>query len=188
VAADLLSDLKVHISVTIYDASGPGPGYGSSMGSGLSGCGGPGFRPGFPPLYLYVLADRAQAGDVVLAPGRHPIYYRRQQTGSTSSSSIDRNVYRYDYLADLLMTQPEYLPLQREVWRTVTWKGADEYLAELDAARQEANAGFQSLVRMLKEHDLATSRETDGLKPAVELTVIDQRVNQQPPLPTEPNR
>jgi hypothetical protein len=41
---------------------------------------------------------------------------------------------------------------------------------------------------MLKERDLATSRETDGLKLAVELTVIDQRANQQPPLPTEPNR
>jgi hypothetical protein len=187
VAAELLADLTVHITVTVYDASGPGPGHGGSGGSG-SRCGGIGFRPGFPPLYLYVLADRAQPGDVVLAPGRHPIYYRRQQTCSTSYSSIDRNVYRYDYLADLLLTQPEYLPLRPEVSRTVAWKGADEYLAELEAARQQANAGFESLVRMLKERDLATSRETDGLRPRVEFTVSDQRANQQPPLPTEPTR
>jgi hypothetical protein len=187
VAADLLADLKVHITVTIYDA-GVGPGIGCGGGGGVSKCGGPGFRPGFPPLYCYVLADRAQSGDVVLAPGRHPIYYRRQQTGSVNYNMIDRNVYRFDYLADLLMTQPESLPLRPQDSRTLAWTGADEYLAGLEAARQEANAGFQSLVRMLKERDLATSRETDGLKLAVELTVIDQRANQQPPLPTEPNR
>ncbi len=187
VASDLLSDLKVHITVTIHDA-GKSPGYGCGGSAAVSMCGGTGNRPGFPPLYCYVLADHAQPGDVVLAPGRHPIYYRRQQTGSTSFNSIDRNVYRFDYLADLLLTQPESLPLQPEVSRTVTWKGADEYLAELEAERQQANAGFQSLVRMLKERDLATSRETDGLKPAVGLTVIDQRANRQPPLPIEPNR
>lgn len=188
VAADLLADLKVQITVTVHDAPNAGPGEGGSMGGGVSRCGGIGFRPGFPPLYVYVLADHAQPGDVVLAPGRHPICYRRQQNPSDSSSSINRNAYRFDYLADLLLTQPENLPLRPQVTRAVVWKGAGDYLAELEAARQQASSGFQSLVRMLKERDLATSGETDGLKPQVELTVIDQRANQQPPLPTEPTR
>jgi hypothetical protein len=182
VAAELLAGLKVRVTVTVRDGPDVGPGYGEGGSVGVAMCGGPGFRPGFPPLYLYVLADYALPGDVLLAPGRHPIHYRRQQTGSNSYSVIDRNVYRYDYLADLLMTQPECLPLRREVSRIVTWKGADEYLAELQAAREQVEASFQSLVRMLKERDLATSRETDGLRPQVEFNVIDKRANQQPPL------
>lgn len=186
VAVDLLAGLKVHITVTVRDGADVGPGYGAGEGGGVARCGGMGFRPGFPRLYYYVLADYALPGDVLLAPGRHPIHYRRQQTGSNSYSAIDRNVYRYDYLADLLMTQPEFLPLRPEVSRIVTWKGADEYLAELQAARQQADAGFQWLVRMLKERDLATLRETDGLKPQVEFNVIDKRANQQPPLPAAP--
>lgn len=183
VAADLLSELKVRVTVTVRDGPEVGPGYGGGIGGVAARCGGPGFRPGFPPLHLYVLADYALPGDVVLAPGRHPIYYRRQETGSDSYGAIDRNLYRYDYLADLLMTQPEYLPLRPEVSRIVTWKGADEYLAELEAARQQVEASFQSLVRVLRDRDLATSRETDGLKPQVEFNVIDRRANPQPSLP-----
>lgn len=186
IAAELVGALKVRVTVTVRDSAEVGPGYGAGEGGSIASCGGIGFRPGFPPLHLYVLADRAQPGDVVLAPGRHPIHYRRQQTGSSSYSSIDRNAYRYDYLADLLMTQPEYLPLRREVSRAVDWKGADEYLAELQAARQQVEADFQSLVRKLKERDLVTSRETDGLKPKVDFEIFDGRANQQPPLPAAP--
>jgi hypothetical protein len=185
IAAELLSELTVHVSVRVRDSETLGPGYGGTGGGGVV-CGGSGFRPGFPPLYSYKLVDLPAQGDVLLAPGRHPIYYRRDLSTSTSFNAIDKNIFRFEYLADLLATQPDQLPLQPAILREVVWKGAEAYLAELRDAREQVNRGFQGLMRQLQERELLTGREADGLRPQVEFTVIDGRAERQPPLPEVP--
>ncbi len=178
IVAELLSALQVHVMVWVQDSGRFGPGYGGGIGGGSSMCGGAGMRPGFPPLFYYALVDVPSPGDVMLAPGRHPIFYRRSQNPSNSAVTIDRNVYRFEYLADLAGVAVKDLPLQPTVSLTVTWKGADAYLAELRVARQQVLANFATLSRMLEEPDA-------GL-PQIEFTVMDIRVNQQSPLPETP--
>jgi hypothetical protein len=184
-AAELLEALKVRISLSVVDSEDHS-GFGSGIGGGGCGCGGSGFRPGLPPPYSYSLSQSPQPGDVILAPGLHPIYYRRQQGASECFISVDRNRYRFEYIGNLLHTRPEYLPLKPELSRKVLWKGSDGYLIAVRQLREEVNAGFRSLARMLQESGLATARETDGLRVQLELHAVDTRQTKQPPLPPLP--
>jgi len=174
-AMELLSHMTVRVTVLVCDAGGRCGSYGAGGGGGVSNCGGVGYRPGFPPLYHYTLTSTPARGDRLLAPGRHPIHYRRRRNPSHNGGIVDRERYRLEYLAQLLDTQPEKLPLRRSSIRSIDWPGADRYPAAIEAVREEMAAQFAALVQMLHARGLATPHETDGLRPRIDLNIIDTR-------------
>ncbi|MFN7998059.1 MAG: hypothetical protein U0Q18_30845 [Bryobacteraceae bacterium] len=80
-------------------------GSGGGTGGGVL-CSAFALAPGFPPTGFYELVESPQTGDVMLAGGRHPVYYRRTTVPSAHSTAhdrrlqlVDRDGYRMDYLA-----------------------------------------------------------------------------------------
>ncbi len=142
-AADLLRALSVELTVWVAetDKFGVQPG----GGGGASACGGIGSRPGFPPLFFYRLHQNPAPGDVLLAPGLHPIYYRRQRNPSGAEALIDRALFRHEYLAQMLDSEPQSLPLQAKVSRHMIWRNEEEYLATLRTLHADTEARFRKL-------------------------------------------
>jgi hypothetical protein len=77
IAAKLLSEVNISHVFHVVDRSGFGPGEGSGQGGGVLCFGAGDFAPGFPPIGVYELVFSPQTGDVILAPGTHPVYYHR---------------------------------------------------------------------------------------------------------------
>ena len=142
-------------------------------------------RSEFPPAVVYQLSDKARRGDVLLAPGRHPIYYRRESSSSGATIPIDRNAYRYDFLAELMGTPLETLAIQPYVSETIHWTNPDAYLSAMVTFRDSAQKRFQLLLSRLREADVLTPSQAEGLKLQLNVRVIDIRDNKQPPLSRE---
>jgi hypothetical protein len=177
----LLRDLRVRIHVSVSDNSVSGAG--GAGGGGVIGCGGPGHRPNFPPVYWNVLNNQGTRGDILLAPGPHPIYYRRTQSPSRSFSMIDRDEYRIEYMAHLLSSAPERLPLKAQDYFAVQWQGSDHFLAIIAEARSKAQLAFQAVIRQLHDRKLVSARQTEGMKIGITWEIRDIREDRSTPLP-----
>ena len=178
----LLREFTVQLRVLVADDDA-GHGFSGGSGGGTIGCGFKSARNGFPPPVYYSLTNSAELGDVVIAPGRHTVYYRRSHTPGTSSLYIDRNRLRQDYLADLLYLDPKRLPLQASATRIVGWKGEQEYRTSVAAARREMLSAFRSTAGLLAARGLIRESDAASLEPAIQLLITDIRTEPRTPLP-----
>ncbi|HEX8290926.1 MAG TPA: hypothetical protein VF570_04170, partial [Pyrinomonadaceae bacterium] len=124
-AARLLARLKVSASVYVYDSEGD-RGYGGGCGYG-SGCGVAAHTPeGFPPVGYYSLSTTQARGAVVLAPGRHTVYYVRRPApdgcGGGDDGPVGRDDLRVGYLAEMLGATEKDLGLDARPFREVVCK------------------------------------------------------------------
>jgi hypothetical protein len=178
-AARLLAGLKIEARVYVYDREGD-RGYGSNGGCG-GGCGGTSAVPeGFPPVGRYDLTTAKVRGAVVVAPGRHTVYYLREAPtgacGDFTGCGVSRDVYRVEYLADLLRSSDEDLKLEARPFHEVVCKDARQCRRALSAVRDEiARAYEEVLARLLAEGLLDPTEAAGLLKPDVTLDLTDMR-------------
>jgi hypothetical protein len=181
-AARLIEDWTIHTRVAVTD---PGEGAGGGMGGGTVGCGASSELPGFPPLFAYAVRESPTPGDVVLAGGPHPVGYRRQDPSSRSDTTIDREEYRWDYLASLAgMDQSN----ARSIWfgtlsqPGIWWKNDTQYRADALELRQKIQRTIAGLRSELVRRQLLTSEESATVNPRFDVTVGDLRKRPARPL------
>ena len=191
-AAFLLKDLHISVSVLVVD---PGTGGGSGgSGGGSVGDSILGIPKGYPPIGFYNLYDYPRRGYVVLAPGPTTIYYCRTvvdpgtQIGwGDSASTYDRNEAAVEYLAALLNTTPADLGLKSAPSFSEEWKGAAALTRRLKQIRTEITAKYQSVVSRLVDQGLLTDSEASEAAAHIEIHLSDLRTRQSIPLPKEPS-
>lgn len=187
-AARLLSGLKVEASVYVYDWEGE-RGYGGNSGCGGL-CGGPSPTPeGFPPVGYYSLHASGGRGSVVLAPGRHTVYYARalqpDTCGGYSDSKLARDGRRVEYLAEMLGTTEEDLNLDVRPSREVVCTDARQCGRALNALRDELVGAHTKVLARLLEAQLLDPAEAAELKPDITLQLNDARDRRKFPLPSK---
>ncbi|MFN7918663.1 MAG: hypothetical protein U0Q16_01110 [Bryobacteraceae bacterium] len=108
IVGPLLKSIVFDVKVSVGD-------HGASVGIAggmLFSTGGPAPPGGFPPPYFYVLVIDRATDDEIAADGVHPIYARRVLPGCQSSGRIPRNEYAFGYIATMLDTPPDRMPIQ----------------------------------------------------------------------------
>ncbi|MBZ5537281.1 MAG: hypothetical protein LAO31_15105 [Acidobacteriia bacterium] len=181
-AAQLLREIKIIVNVTVVDPN-RGPGVGAGSASGGIGCGAYWDPPGFPPWFQYDFTTLPQRGDVVVAPGPHTVYYRRQiGWGSSDSTKVDRDPYRREYLAYLLGRELSSFTFNPRAYHTVQWKGPEDFTREVTLLWEGKKSMFQKLVHDLRESNLLSDEEVESLRPNISLQVHDSREDQSIPL------
>jgi len=189
-SARLLRDLRIRVSVTVYDDHGYGGGV-----SGGAGCGaysyGPADPADFPPIARYRLTDVAK-GAVLVAPGRRPVYYVRYRGKPGKPDTIppsreggygNADELRVEYLAALLDTAVADLPLKHQPIYAVYWTGPEHYRYEIARIRQAVQRSFEQVMEWLTARDLLLLSEAWTLKPNVALRISDMRGDTSRPLP-----
>jgi hypothetical protein len=186
-AARLLRDLKIEARVFVFDHEGP-HNFGMGGGGGC-GCGGDApFAPeGFPPVLYYTLVDEAARGAVVVAPGRHPVFYLRAPARGNCCgrhvSESDRDFLRVDYLADLLNTGVGDLKFDVRPFHEVVCKDARQCRRALAALRREIGQSYADLSERLLKESLLDPAEASELKPDITFDLMDFRDDKALPLP-----
>ena len=178
IAAKLLSEVNISHVFHVVDRSGFGPGEGSGQGGGVLCFGAGDFAPGFPPIGVYELVFSPQTGDVILAPGTHPVYYHRTLlTGRRGGSFVplDREQYRLEYLAAL-----SYLPLgaikRALAPTTVTrWTNANAHRSQVEAALSAQRAVIEQLLEKLQSAGVLAPDEANALQLEILIEQDDQR-------------
>lgn len=173
-AAQLLREIKIVISVTVVDQD-HGPGVGGGGAGGSVGDGGYSAPRGFPPWFQYRLTTYPLRGDVVVAPGPHTVYYRRQFGWSSYDTEDDRDQYRREYLALLLGRDLRWFNFDPRPYQTIHWKGSEEYTRAIGDLWKEKQTMFRILVNDLQQRDLLSEEEAASLKPNISLVVRDLR-------------
>jgi hypothetical protein len=195
-AAFLLVGLELTLEIKVRD---PKPGLQLGIGGGIGG----GFgsrgrlrvRPGWPPRAHYSLDKNyrgGRGGRVLVAPGPHPIYYKRREVKEgaggigTTTSLGDRNRYRIEYLAELLGTPVKSIGLRTHSFVVVAWKDEASYLADAWNAHQRIYRAWDGVVESLLDLELLTAEEAKGLRPELKTIVDDRRESKFPRLPELP--
>jgi hypothetical protein len=166
-------------------------GFGGGVGGGFSD-GRLRVQPGWPPRAHYSLGRSERGGRVLVAPGPHPIYYKRREVKEgvggigISRSRRDRNRYRIEYLAELLGTPVKTVGLRPRSLALVMWKDEAAYLAEAWKAHRRIYRAWDAVVESLRELELLTEEEAKGLRPDLRTAVDDQRESKFPVLPRLP--
>jgi hypothetical protein len=170
----LLRDFRIQLRLLIVE-SGSAHGVSGAMGGMTIGCGGASPKSDFPPPVFYRLVDNPEPGDVLLAPGRHPIHYRRLADTSTKFTHVDRDQYRQEYLADLLHIEPRSLPLEAYPVRTIEWRGEEAYTEGVRRIRADLLRGFRETADLLAARGLEGMSDTAGLQPDIQIYIQDER-------------
>ena len=100
-----------------------------------------------------------------------------------SHTIADRNLYRVEYLLDLLSTSREALNFQHDPSFSLVWKGTLAYRRELLRFRQQLRQSWQTVVTQLLQKDLLTADEATALTPNIAFKAHDHRENQTEKLP-----
>jgi hypothetical protein len=185
-AARLLKGLKIEASVLVSDRE-IGGGYGGGCGGGC-GCGVDGSVPqGFPPVSHYTLVARAERDAVVVAPGRHNVYYVRgpwpRGCDGMLACEVSRDTWRVEYLADLLDTTVENLKLNAFQRREIVCKDEEQCRLALAGLRDEIVGSYSTLLARLAKENLLDPADASELKPDITLDITDWRGKKTFPLP-----
>lgn len=182
-AAWLLRDLEIEAKIHIADSdAGSGFGSGSDEYSGTLTLR-PGVPSGYPPLGFYDLSSTARTGSVLLTNGAPiPIYHRRLAVVAGSSTTMHDpgltlgTAARLEYLAHLAARPARPLSLKPSYARRAVPADGDD--AQLAAAKLRAGieADYYAVVTLLRERGTLTSSEAAGLRPQINLTVVDIRL------------
>ena len=186
-ASLLMRGLKVEATVEVVDREGEG-GIGFGGGGGC-GCGGE-YRPdeGFPPVSYYALTDDALRGAVVVAPGKHPVFYVRSHYPGGACPSYgepERDVVRVEYLAALLNTYEDDLKLDARPSRTVVCREARQCRRELVRVRRDIEESYAALVARLAENGHLDGAQDAPPSPDITFNLYDLRRNKREPLPAD---
>ena len=184
-AARLLAGLKINASVYVYDYEGE-RGYGGG-GNGGGGCGVGPTPEGFPPLSFYDLTTTVIRGAVVVAPGRHTVYYRRVPWRGCSNvpDLTRRDEYRAGYIAELLGTTEEELKFEASPFREIVCNEERQCRRALAAVRDEVVGGYADALKRLLDAGLLDPAEAAELKPDITLHLNDWRDRRFFPLPSD---
>jgi hypothetical protein len=184
----LLHDLELELSITVVDPGAP-----RRAGAHFAFGHGDGFLrvvDGFPPTALYRLALRPRTGDVLLAPGSRPVFFRRWERGGDrvgfggSSPTLDRDMLRLEYLSTLLApgSLPDGLAARTQV--RIVWQNEDRFVDDAEIASIAIETAWREAVAALEEKGRLTSKEVRELVlPEIEIEVEDRRQDQEIPLP-----
>jgi len=190
-AAFLLKSVKIKIEIAVSDGGSRGYGTGGGSSSAI-GCGVSQVTDGFPPTARYQLIQNPERDAVVVAPGRHPVFYKRQVTEpgvtnqrwmSDADHSVQRDRYRLEYLAALFDQSVSELGLRERYSNSIAWSGTQRYKVEVISLRELVTGNFERLKKQSIERNLLAEAEAEALKPNLIITVMDLRENKTPPLP-----
>ncbi len=187
-AAAVFSGMAVHAYIYVTD----GLSVGISSGGGFGGSLFSEPRAGWPEIGNYVLSACGATQSMILADGVHPAYYQRVVNNLYHSESdspcinTDLDKIRADYLATLLSSGPDHVPVPSQVTRSITWTNGEGYLSELTQFIADQQTLFASAARRLASAGLMTESEASSSRPALEITVADIRQAKLPPLPNLP--
>jgi hypothetical protein len=190
-AAHLFSEMTIKLSIHVIDSSGGvmGEGIGSSIGCGFGAYAVP---EDFPPIGLYDLTEYAKRGQVVVAPGVHPVYYERRIVEPEKHAHIpagrsyhgwQKNEYLLEYFAALLKTNVEGLRFTHQPSRWIEWKNSSNYKQEVSLIRSEITNSYNALKNRLIERELLSVAESESLTPKIAIRVFDSRGNKRIKLP-----
>jgi len=186
----LLAGLELELELSVVDGGSSLCGGGGGSGSGGRGCMRVLVTPGRAPAVFYRLVEKQGPDARPIAPGLHPIWYERivlQKSGGLSAPARrrrDRHALRLDYVAQLLDTVPERLPVRRQRYAHVSWTDAESCRADVAAARRELEKDHARLVARLQERGLLP--ESAEIAPKIVVTVHDRRGDRSVPLPELP--
>ncbi len=187
-AAAVLSSLVVHAQISVTDGNSFGHGYGGSFcGGGLSAP-----RVGWPEIGSYLLSACGATQKTVLVNGVHPAYYWRSVNNSYHSGSestcpgADRDEIRADYVATLLNSGHDQVPIPSQVDRSIIWTDSATYLSELTQFIADEQTLFSETARHLVSAGLITEAEVSASRPTLDITVTDARRTKLPELPSLP--
>ena len=189
-AAFLLKSVKIKIEIAVSDGGSGGIGTGGpscAMGGAVSQV-----TDGFPPTARYQLIQKPERDAVVVAPGLHPVYYKRQEIEpgiknqnwmSVAEHSVKRDLYCLEYLAALFGQSVSELGLRETYYKSIAWSGTQHYKVEVISLRELVIGNFERLKKQCIERDLLSDAEAEALRPNLIITVMDMRKNKTPPLP-----
>ncbi len=188
-ATKLLRELYINASIVVAE----------KRNYGLAGMAGPyacdlgiiAVPLGLPPIVDYLLTDAKRKGSVVLAVGRHTVYYTRGEQqidkGFTDGGGCSRHEnkarYRVEYLSELLGTTPKELNFSATPSYRIIWGGAQNYRREVLRIRKEIRKSYNHLLAQLIDADMLTEQEANELAPHIEFQVNDIRKDQSIALP-----
>lgn len=191
VVARLLSEIPLRHVITVTDPNN-GPGFGGGIGGG-SACGTAQLLRGFPPSARYTLEQTPAEGDVLLADGPEPVYYRRVPIPTSQQVPWSQHfgfgeVARLDtaYLAVLAGLPADQVAGAVQGRTRVRWKGLDAYRGQAArgvASQREALAG---LLERLTSAGLLAAGELAELHLRLEVKLEDTRAVKNPPLEPPP--
>jgi hypothetical protein len=194
-ATQLLSEVEIEATVRVYDSQigGANGGFGRGIGTGCGGDGIFSVPEGFPPIAIYKLTERTNFGNVVVAPGRHPIYYERlvvkggQQKGvGTSSTAIRKDDYIIEYLAELLDTSDEEIKACVKPNFEIILQHIKNYSTEIDSIGKKVEHLYSSLLKRFTEKNIFNQSKALSIKGRLEIRVYDFRNDRTLPLPELP--
>ena len=184
-ASFLLRSLKIEVEIAVSEKGNRIVGSGGLWGS--SGCALPfHITNDFPPTFHYELTQEPKRDAVVVAPGEHPIFYRRSPLGSGGSfddRGVERNRYCLEYLAALLGLSVSRMELRERYSKSVAWSGIQDYKVEVISFRELVKGNFERLKRQCVDKELLSDSEAEALRPNLIITVNDLRKNKTPQLP-----
>jgi hypothetical protein len=184
----VMSSLRVLLRVNVID-----PGSGESYGGGWAGDSGMGIeseKTAWPPIGHYQLTE--SAGDHLLAPGPHPIYYVRSEprrysdqgfVGGGEESNRNRNQRNLEYIASMLGVAPAGLGLKDSESLTIEWRGGDALIASLHQLVERPRFAYREAAAALAAANLLAAGDVPGLHLQVQLSISDARENPSEPLP-----
>jgi hypothetical protein len=184
-AAFLLRNLKITVEIAVSEKGNRMTGSGGSWSS--IGCGSS-FQVtnDFPPTFLYRLIPEPKRDAVVVAPGKHPVFYERFPLGigvSFSDQGVQRDRYCIEYLASLLNLSASQLELRERYSQSIAWAGIQQYKVDVISFRELVKGNFERLKKQCVERNLLSETEAEALKPNLIITVNDLRENKTTPLP-----
>jgi hypothetical protein len=195
-AALLLRDVEVSVTVLVTDDVGVGLGEGVGFGCGASygiGCGAS-IPQGFPPLTYYDLTPYPERGVTVVAPGRNPVYMSTRNTprsarvAASKGRASGNSRERLEYLAETLDTYINSIELNDEVSRTIVWSDAASFTSEVSGIRDEVVQAHGALKKRLVAAGLLTKADARAIGPKIEIIIEDRRGDPSEPLPSVPGQ
>ena len=194
-AATVLGNMTVHMNLVVTSPHGTIGGFGSSM-CGDSFPGRPEDRSAWPEIGTYALAEPG-AGATLLADGADPAYYKRKVgrvygniLGGGHCSNVIENSWdllRQHYVARMLGHEQDDPPLKASNYRTIIWENDKAYLAQLRGFVRQQRMKFTEVAGKLRDDHLMTEDEIAGVKPHLEITIVDYREDKTTPLPRAEN-
>lgn len=190
-AAHLLSEMKITLTINVTDntGGGMGVGLGSSIGCGFGSYTIP---DDFPPVGFYSLTENPKRGAVVVAPGVRPIYYERTVYDGIKQKHIpagrsyygwEKNRYILEYLVVLFKTNIEGLQFTHQPSRGIEWKNSAHYKHMAGVFRAEVESGYGALKSRLVERELLSAGEAESLTAKIAVQVYDSRGDKRIKLP-----
>jgi hypothetical protein len=144
----------------------------------------------FSPTSIYELTEEAAEGNVLVAEGLRPVYYRHQfvplnqQIGVGHESTFnDRDIYRRDYLALLLGQDPQSLGFNPRPSYPIQWTTPEAFAADARRIRELQRRSFLQMAGRLHDEGLLSAEGRETLHPKITFEVHDLRSYKTVPLP-----